>query len=368
MQFPLTSSFWFYSLFSLWLALLQVADMQNNIRGGVRRLQKSVLAWSSSARLARMTQNTCMSVNDDQQRSLVQSAASRRAIPYSLNTYAALPDERDDHVLRMLMFGKPGAGKGTLTRRLAQKYDIVTLSTGDLLRQHIAEGTEVGKEAEEVVARGGLVPDELMLKVLTTKLDALQDKHWILDGFPRTLLQGEMLDAHLKKRNTPLTLVVNLDVPDEVILGRISDRWVHLPSGRVYNMSYNRPRVAGFDDQTGEALTKRPDDNPEIFARRLAAFYASTSPLLTYFSNSAKSSTARRPNTNQHPHQLSFHTHSALKVKTLSGSTSDEIWPQLDRLLQNSFPNLRERLGTTAKHTKHLVGALEAELRASSSA
>lgn len=134
--------------------------------------------------------------------------------------------------------------------------------------------------AEEIVAQGGLVPDELMLKVVTSKLDSLHNKHWILDGFPRTLAQGELLNSHLKfvliiiylsysfvdklfsKQHTPLSLVVNLDVPDEVILSRISDRWVHLPSGRVYNLSYNRPKVEGFDDQTGEPLTKRPDDNP----------------------------------------------------------------------------------------------------------
>ncbi|KAF8964051.1 adenylate kinase-domain-containing protein [Flammula alnicola] len=247
-------------------------------------------------------------------------------------------DERDERVVRMLMFGKPGAGKGTLTARLAQKYDIISLSTGDLLR------------GRRIVARGGLLPDEMVLKVVTGRLEALQNKHWILDGFPRTVGQGELFDAHLKKRSTPLTLVVNLDVPDEVILSRISDRWIHLPSGRVYNMSYNRPRVEGFDDQTGEPLTKRPDDNPEIFARRLAAFYASTSPLLSYFAQSAASP-------------------AGLKVKTLSGTTSDEIWPQLDRLLQNSFPGLRERLETKETRTRHLVSdAIAAELGADSTA
>lgn len=160
----------------------------------------------------------------------------------------------------------------------------------------------MGREAEGIVAQGGLLPDEVMLKIVTSKLDLIHNKvrpvslhssfrlfivamkHWILDGFPRTLGQGQLLDAHLKcvaftpelhsawlidsislayrAQNTPLTLVVNLDVPNQVILSRISDRWVHLPSGRIYNMSYNRPKVEGFDDQTGEPLTKRPDDNP----------------------------------------------------------------------------------------------------------
>ncbi|GAW10113.1 adenylate kinase [Lentinula edodes] len=173
----------------------------------------------------------------------------------------------------------PGAGKGTLSGRLVKKYDIVSLSTGDLLRMHINDRTEVGRMAEEVVAQGGLVPDELMLQVVTSKLDRLHNKHWILDGFPRTFAQGELLNTHLNKQNTPLSLVVNLDVPDDIILSRISDRWVHLPSGRVYNLSYNPPKVEGFDDETGEPLTKRPDDNPEIFARRLEKFYSTTSPL-----------------------------------------------------------------------------------------
>ncbi|KAG8217729.1 adenylate kinase-domain-containing protein [Butyriboletus roseoflavus] len=190
----------------------------------------------------------------------------------------------------MLMFGKPGAGKGTLASRLVKKYDILTISTGDLLRQHIAEGTQVGRQAGDIVAQGGLVPDDLVLKVVTSKLDALHDcKHWILDGFPRTLGQGKLLDTHLEGQNTPLSLVVNLDVPDEVILGRISDRWVHPPSGRVYNMSYNRPKVDGRDDETGEPLTKRPDDHPEIFSRRLQRFYTSTSPLVWYYASNPKS-------------------------------------------------------------------------------
>ena len=143
-------------------------------------------------------------------RSFAQVSSTRPAAPTSLS------DEKDEHFARMLMFGKPGAGKGTLTTRLLQKYDIFALSTGDLLRRHIADRTEVGKEAEAIIARGELVPDEVVLKVLTSKLNALQNKvnigshatwfimthtsmkHWILDGFPRTLRQGELLDQHLK--------------------------------------------------------------------------------------------------------------------------------------------------------------------------
>lgn len=242
----------------------------------------------------------------------------------------------DKKVLRMLMFGKPGAGKGTLSAMLVKKYDILALSTGDLLRQHIAERTEVGREAEEVVAQGGLLPDKMVLKVITSKLDKLHNKHWILDGFPRTLGQGELLDSHLKSKNTPLSLVINLDVPDKVILNRISDRWVHLPSGRVYNLSYNRPKVDGIDDETGEALIQRPDDNPEVFARRLTKFYDLTSPLLSYFSSTSNSSPTGEP-----------------KLVTLQGMTSDEIWPKLEAVVRSSFPGLRERAEARRMRLRH---------------
>lgn len=152
-----------------------------------------------------------------------------------------------------------------------------------------------------------------------------------------------------RKQGTPLNLVVSLDVPDEVILARISDRWVHLPSGRVYNLSYNRPRVDGIDDETGEPLTKRPDDNPvrhlnvilshrfelflfvpfshqETFARRMRQFYSTTSPLLQYY-NSIQTSG------------------SEAKLFSLRGSTSDEIWPQLERAVRSIVPGLKERGG-----------------------
>jgi len=151
-------------------------------------------------------------------------------------------------------------------------------------------------------------------------------------------------------------------------LSRISDRWVHLPSGRVYNMSYNRPMIEGFDDVTGEPLTKRSDDNPETFARRLASFYASTSPLLSYFEKLADSSSNHRTPL-QHPHQLSLHQLAGLKVKTFSGTSSDEIWPHLDSLLRNTFPGLKERLKKTQENKRReaVRNSVTAEFRTDSS-
>ncbi|KZT70161.1 adenylate kinase [Daedalea quercina L-15889] len=263
-------------------------------------------------------------------RAFRSSAITSKALAFSLNNVAssvvkpkAVVDHGEAKVLRMLMFGKPGAGKGTLSGRLVKKYDVLSLSSGDLLRQHIAERTEVGLMAKEIVASGGLLPDDIMLKVVSSKLDLLRSKHWLLDGFPRTVGQGKLLDDHLKQQGTPLSLIVNLDVPDDVILSRISDRWVHLPSGRVYNLSYNRPKVQGLDDVTGEPLTKRPDDNPAVFAHRLEKFYESTSPLLEYYRS-------------QPPLYR-------VKMVTLSGSTSDEIWPQLESVVRANFPHIKER-------------------------
>lgn len=130
--------------------------------------------------------------------------------------------------------------------------------------------------------------------------------------------------------------MVNLDVPDNVILNRISDRWVHLPSGRVYNLSYNRPKIDGIDDESGEALIHRPDDNPEIFTRRLTKFYDLTSPLLSYFSSTSNSSPTGEP-----------------KLVTIQGSTSDEIWPKLEGMIRTSFPGLRERAETKRMRFRH---------------
>ncbi|KAG8827464.1 hypothetical protein FRC19_002917 [Serendipita sp. 401] len=244
--------------------------------------------------------------------------------------------QTESPVLRMLMFGKPGSGKGTLSSKLISKYEVSQISAGDLLRAHISEGTEVGRVAEGIIANGDLIPDDIMTKVLTSKLDTLRNKHWILDGFPRTVGQGRLLDAHLRGTSAPLTLVINLDVPDEVILGRISDRWVHLKSGRVYNSSYNKPRITGVDDVTGEPLTKRPDDNPDVFSRRLKAFYTSTAPLLQYYS-----STEARATT---------------KLVTLTGATSDEIWPQLEQIISNEF-RLRPRAAARTSVQEAFLGS-----------
>lgn len=243
----------------------------------------------------------------------------------------------------MIMFGKPGAGKGTLSNRLVERYDIEPVSTGDLLRAEVRAQTPLGREAEATMAAGGIVDDRIVLRLVANKLAHLQARgvhNWILDGFPRTLGQGQMLDPLLKKLGAPLNLVINLEVPDEVILSRIADRWIHLPSGRVYNLGYNKPNVPGHDDITGESLTKRPDDRPEVAAKRLATFYESTSPLMDYYTAQAltppTSTTLYNPHAIRASRQSSSHSES-LMLASIAGRTSDEIWPRLRSVVTGSF-------------------------------
>ncbi|ORX90992.1 adenylate kinase [Basidiobolus meristosporus CBS 931.73] len=212
----------------------------------------------------------------------------------------------------MLLIGAPGAGKGTQASRIQNQFNILPISSGDLLRKNIVQGTEVGRVAQTVMASGGLVSDDIMVDLIENELNELHihapAQNWLLDGFPRSVSQAQALDSMLQKKNRRLNLVINLHVPEEVILQRIIDRWVHIPSGRVYNLSYNPPQRAGYDDITGEKLTKRPDDNPEIFQSRLKKYREATEPLLDYYDSQGV-------------------------LATMSGRTSDEIYPKISQEL-----------------------------------
>ncbi|KAJ3089881.1 hypothetical protein HK102_005267 [Quaeritorhiza haematococci] len=184
--------------------------------------------------------------------------------------------------------------------------------SGDMLRKHITQGTEIGKSVQEVVEHGGLVPDLLMDTLVLHEVDEMDGMSWMLDGFPRTIQQAEALDAHLEKKGQKIDLVINLDVPEEVILGRIKDRWIHAPSGRTYNLSFNPPKVPGRDDITGEPLSKRPDDDVDIFALRLRKYHELTEPLIQYYQSHGK-------------------------VASFFGRTSNEISPKLMMTLLELF-------------------------------
>ncbi|KAF9365345.1 hypothetical protein BGX34_010385 [Mortierella sp. NVP85] len=223
-----------------------------------------------------------------------------------------------DAPLRLLLIGSPGAGKGTQSARIQDNFEVSPISSGDLLRRNIAQGTEIGKRAATEMKNGSLVSDEVMVGLIDAELTKLgSDQNWLLDGFPRNMTQAQTLDKSLEEVNQPLNLVIHLDVPESVILQRIMDRWVHIPSGRVYNMTYNPPKRAGFDDVTGEPLERRPDDNPETFKVRLQKHHELTEPLLDYYK------------------QRNI-------LVSLAGNTSDEIYPQIRDLLQARYRPVEE--------------------------
>eukprot|EP00578_Thalassiosira_sp_NH16_P007558 CAMPEP_0181113098 /NCGR_PEP_ID=MMETSP1071-20121207/20163_1 /TAXON_ID=35127 /ORGANISM="Thalassiosira sp., Strain NH16" /LENGTH=269 /DNA_ID=CAMNT_0023197107 /DNA_START=174 /DNA_END=983 /DNA_ORIENTATION=- len=191
----------------------------------------------------------------------------------------------------LLILGKPGGGKGTISGKILNDFpQFRHVSTGDELRQHVRNGTELGKEAKKYMDVGALVPDDVMIKmVMEDAIEASKSgQSLLLDGFPRTIEQAAALDTELD-----VDLVINLCIPDATIVERISDRWIHPASGRVYSYSYKPPRVEGRDDETGDALVQRDDDRPESVMRRLSAYEAATAPLVRYYEGKGVARTFR---------------------------------------------------------------------------
>ncbi|GAA94275.1 uncharacterized protein L969DRAFT_26732 [Mixia osmundae IAM 14324] len=215
--------------------------------------------------------------------------------------------------LRMTILGAPGSGKGTLSSRLLARNELASVVVGDLLRKEVSLGTELGLKAEAVMRSGGLLPDEVIARLMQPHLQALSAKDWLIDGYPRTARQAQLLDDALESFGDRLTLIVNLDVPDRVILQRIEERWIHAPSGRTYNLSFNPPKVAGKDDVTGEALSKRPDDDVATFAKRLERYHKENKPLLDYYAKAGD------------------------RLVTVQGETSDITWPKLEAIISSRF-------------------------------
>ena len=179
-----------------------------------------------------------------------------------------------------MILGPPGGGKGTLSKRLVRDFGLKHVSSGDALRQHIADGTEIGVEVEGIVKAGDLVPDELMVNLIAETIQNVMKSGspLLLDGFPRTIEQAVALNDL-----QPVDVVLNLDVPDEEIVERLAHRRVHVPSGRVYHNLYNPPKVEGKDDETGDDLIQRPDDAPDAVLDRLDNYRKLTAPLVDHF-------------------------------------------------------------------------------------
>jgi adenylate kinase len=186
--------------------------------------------------------------------------------------------------MRVILLGGPGAGKGTQANYIKERYQIPQISTGDMLRAHVKAGTELGMAAKKIMDAGGLVSDDIIMGMVKERIAQDDCKNgYLFDGFPRTIPQAEALKA----AGVKLDAVVEVDVPDEEIIKRMSGRRVHLASGRTYHVVFNPPKVAGKDDETGEDLIQRDDDKEETVRARLKVYHDQTEPLVDFYGKEA---------------------------------------------------------------------------------
>lgn len=186
--------------------------------------------------------------------------------------------------MKIIMLGAPGAGKGTQAKRIAEKYTIPHISTGDIFRANIKEGTELGKKAKTYMDQGLLVPDELVVDLVVDRVQQSDCSNgYVLDGFPRTIPQAESLDAALAKLNDKVDYAINVEVPDENIIKRMSGRRACVACGGTYHIEHIPPKVEGICDTCGKELVLRDDDKPETVTKRLNVYHEQTQPLIDYY-------------------------------------------------------------------------------------
>ena len=192
--------------------------------------------------------------------------------------------------MRIILLGAPGAGKGTQAQFLMQRFGIPQISTGDMLRAAVKSGSELGQQVKAVMDAGQLVSDELIIALVKDRVTHADcAKGFLLDGFPRTIPQADAMVAN----GIAIDSVVEIDVPDEVIVERMAGRRVHPGSGRTYHVRFNPPKVEGQDDETGEALVIRPDDEEATVRKRLAIYHEQTKPLISYYRKMAEQGDTR---------------------------------------------------------------------------
>ncbi|WP_047553285.1 adenylate kinase [Methylotenera sp. G11] len=188
--------------------------------------------------------------------------------------------------MRIILLGAPGAGKGTQATFIKEKFNIPQISTGDMLRAAVKAGTPLGLEAKSFMDSGGLVPDAVIIGLVSERIkDADCANGFLFDGFPRTIPQAEAM----KEAGVGIDYVVEIDVPDEAIVERMSGRRSHPASGRTYHVKFNPPKTAGKDDVTGEDLVQREDDKEETVKKRLEVYHSQTKPLVQYYTDWANS-------------------------------------------------------------------------------
>jgi len=235
--------------------------------------------------------------SDDDQAALIEQEVHVHKAPRAsllVRGQASSTQKRDILVL----VAPPAGGKGTQSEKIAKLMNIPHLSTGDMLRGEVAKGTEIGKQAQEAMSSGSLVSDELVIKIVQSRISEEDCKHgFILDGFPRTVPQAEALDRMLGESGEEVGKIINLEVPDDVVIKRITGRWIHKPSGRSYHVLWKRPESLGdkevspetmLDDVTGEPLTQRKDDTKEAAVNRIAKYYSQTQPILAHYRGKGK--------------------------------------------------------------------------------
>ena len=187
--------------------------------------------------------------------------------------------------MRIILLGAPGAGKGTQCKNIVSQYGLLHLSSGDILRQERAEGTELGEKAQSYMDSGALVPDEIIIEMMTGAIKKAPEAGFLLDGFPRTVNQAVALDKALAGNGMKIDFVLNLEVDDDIVAKRITGRRSCPECGAVYHIEHLRPKTEGICDNDGIELVQRPDDTPEVVANRLKTYHQQTEPLVDYYRN-----------------------------------------------------------------------------------